>query len=203
MVKSARALAAIAAVSFGLGPTSVTAKPNSEAQRLIKLRDAERYSADYPGTRVDAGGARVHIAAPLSVVKKVLGDFNRYPVHIKKFKQARVVGKQGKQTDVYMQVEVLNGLGKVWAVVRFDPPKAKPSGEEVMIGHMVKGNVDRLDAVVKLNKIDDDNTQMNLELLMLPKIPLPASLITGELRYAADEAVMGFRNWSEEIAKEK
>jgi hypothetical protein len=202
MITTARALAIVGAVLLGVGPTVADAKPTEEAQRLMKRNKAERYRAEATGTSVRAGGARVHVAAPIEVVRDVITDFGRYPQHISKFEKAKVVGKSGKNTDVYMQVRVLNGLGKVWAVVRFEPPKTLPNGEATMVGRMVKGNVDRFDASVRLTKIDAENTQLNLELLLLPTIPLPGSLITGELMYAADQAATGLRNWSEEIAKQ-
>ena len=62
---------------------------------------------------------------------------------------------------------------------------------------MVKGNVKRMDARWRIKKIDDENTQLNLELLIVPKLPVPGSMVTGQVKYAADEAVMGSRNKTE------
>jgi len=56
---------------------------------------------------------------------------------------------------------------------------------------------------VNIKKIDDENTQLNLELLIVPKLPVPGSLVTGEVAYAADEAVTGSRNRAEANAKKK
>jgi hypothetical protein len=52
-----------------------------------------------------------------------------------------------------------------------------------------------------LTKIDDDNTQLNLEMLIVPEMPVPGSLVTGEVAYACDEAVMGLRNHSEKSGR--
>ncbi len=57
----------------------------------------------------------------------------------------------------------------------------------------------RLDARWRISKIDDQNTKLDLELLIVPDwlMPLPHSLVTGEAAYAASRAVLGLRNASE------
>jgi ribosome-associated toxin RatA of RatAB toxin-antitoxin module len=191
-----------AAVGIALLSPGATAKPSEEAQRLMKLRDAERYEVLTPHSSIKAGAARVHVAAAPDAVKKIVTDYKNYPDFISKFEKARVVGKEGDKTDVYLQVPILKGAAKIWAVVRFEPPKSV-NGEDVVTGSMVKGNVKRLDATWRIKKIDDQNTQLHLELLILPKLPVPGSLVTGEVAYAADEAVMGSRNRAEKEAREK
>ncbi len=162
----------------------------------MKLRDAERYEVLTEHSSIKAGAARVHVATPVAQVKKVVSDFKNYSKFITQFEKAKVVGRDGQNTDVYLQVPILKGAAKVWAVVRFSPIKTV-NGEERLEGHMVKGNVSRLDAVWRIKKIDDTNTQLHLELLIVPKLPVPASVVTGQARYAADEAVMGVRNRTE------
>lgn len=202
MNKPHRILALLGALCFAAGSVGAEPKPSPVAQRLLKHRDAERYRVSAAGTSVQAGAARVAVAAPIEVVRDVVTDFGDYATHIKKFKKSHVVGRKGKKTDVYMQVPILKGLGKVWAIVRFAPAKTE-GGQEVIVGKMLKGNVKRLDATLRLERIDDDNTQLNLELLIIPDMPVPGSLITGEVEYAADEAVTGLRDWSESLKHKK
>ncbi len=176
------------------------AQPLPEAARLMKLRDAERYMLDVPGSSIQAGAARVAIRAPISKVRRVVRNFNNYSKIISKFDKSRVVGKSKKGTDVYLQVPILKGLSKIWAVVRIGEIK-KVGNVEVIKGHMLKGNVKRLDVTWKLKPIDRHNTQVNLELHIIPKLPFPNSVIVGEVAYAADEAVTGVRNSSEKATK--
>jgi ribosome-associated toxin RatA of RatAB toxin-antitoxin module len=194
------------ALALALGTAAVIpsadAKPSDEAQRLMKLRDAERYEVLTPHSSIKAGAARVHVAAPLGEVRKVVTDYKNYAEFISKFEKAKVVGRDGDKTDVYLQVPILKGAAKVWAVVRFEPPKTV-NGEELVTASMVKGNVKRLDATWRIKKIDDQNTQLHLEMLIVPKLPVPGSLVTGEVAYAADEAVMGSRNRTEKQLREK
>lgn len=162
---------------------------------------ATRYEVKTDFSSIKAGAARTDVRAPLEVVKQAVNDFGSYAEHIKKFEKARVVGRHGDSTDVYLQVPILKGAAKVWAIVRFEPAKRTADGQEVIVGRMLKGNVKRLDARWHLSKIDDANTKMDLELLIVPDlpIPLPGSLVTGELAYAAEKAVVGMRQHSEQL----
>jgi ribosome-associated toxin RatA of RatAB toxin-antitoxin module len=159
-----------------------------------------RYEVQTPLSGIKAGAARVAVHAPIDVVRQVVSDYGGYGQAIKRFEKARVIGRHGDATDVYLQVPILKGAAKVWGVVRFEP--AKPDGDgEVIVGRLVKGNVKRLDARWRISKIDADSTNLNLEILIVPDfpIPLPSSLVTGEAAFAADKAVEGMRNRSEQI----
>ena len=79
-------------------------------------------------------------------------------------------------------------------------------GKELFFGtaacgtcHMVngKGNVKRLDATWRLKKLDDTTTQVVLELLIVPDMPVPDSLVVPEVRFAAAKAVEGSRDEAE------
>lgn len=160
-------------------------------------RKVERFEVKRAG--YNAGAARVVVSAPPTVVRSVVTDFGRYEDFITKFKSAKIVDKVGDKTDVYLQVPIMKGAVKIWAVVRFDPPKADGS-DEVITGKMVKGNVKRLDAVWRIRKIDDRQTELSLELLILPELPVPEGLRISELRYAAFKAVGGTRDEAERRA---
>ena len=200
---SRRILWVAATLAALLGSETAVADPSPMAKRLIAKRDAERYEVATPHSSVKAGAARVHVRAPVDLVRKVVTDFDGYSKHIKKFDKVRVVGRNGDKVDVYLQVPILKGLAKVWAIVRFEPIKKNGPDEDVLVGKMLKGNVKQLSAWWKIKKIDNQNTQLNLELLIVPDLPVPGSLVTGEVAYAADEAVMGLRNRSEKLQQAK
>lgn len=174
-----------------------SAEPNAEQKRLMKKRDAERYQVDATGTSIRGGAARVTVKAPVKLVQKTVMDFKNYGDFISKFEKVRVVGREGDKTDVYLQVPILKRAAKIWAVLRFDAPKTV-DGWEVVDARMVKGNIKRLDARWRIKRIDDENTQLNLEMVIVPKMPVPGSLVTDEASYASDVAVMGVRDRSEQ-----
>jgi ribosome-associated toxin RatA of RatAB toxin-antitoxin module len=162
--------------------------------------NVERFAVKVPNSSLDAGGARVLVKAPTETARSVVTDYGHYSKIITKFKNARVLGRSGANTDVYLEVPILNGASKVWAVVRFAPPETR-GNQEIIRGRMVKGNVKRLDATWRIEKVDAEKSVLSLELLMVPDFPAPNSLVAGELRKAAGRAVNAARNEAERRLK--
>jgi hypothetical protein len=143
----------------------------------------------------------VHIAASVDAATRVATDYASYSKMIKQFEQSRIVGKTGDQTDVYMRVPILKGAGKIWAVMRFDAPRKVSTDEYVVTGKMVRGNVKRFEATYRIRRIDDSNTQLNLEMLIVPRLPFPNSTVAAEVSKACRSAVRQLRNATEANAK--
>lgn len=163
-------------------------------------RKVTRYEVKMEKTDVQVGAARASVKAPTSTVRAVVTDFSKYSKIISKFEQARVVGKSGDKTDVYLQVPILKGAAKIWAIVRFDPPK-RVGNEEIVRGKLVKGNVKRLDAIWRIRPVDDKNSELHLELFIVPDMPAPRSLVLSEERGAAAKAVTDTRKEAERRAQ--
>lgn len=159
---------------------------------------AERYRVKKPGARLEAGAARVGVSAPPELVRAVLTDYRHYSKLSSRFERARVVGKKGKQTDVYLQVPILKGSAKIWVVLRFDPPRRVDDDEEVIEARMVKGNVKRMEALWRIRRAEEGRTALHLEMLIDPDLPFPATLVTAEVARAADISVTGARRRAEE-----
>jgi len=154
--------------------------------------DVTRYDCKLPQSDRPAGGARTVVPASPELVKSVVVDYANYAGYIKPFEKSRVVGKSGSKTDVYLEVPILKGAAKIWAVVRFDPPK-KVGETEIITGRMIKGNVKQLHANWKLRRTVDNRTELQLEFLIVPNLPVPDSLLSSEARYAAFKAVSGLK----------
>jgi hypothetical protein len=169
------------------------------ASRAADSRDIQGYDVRVPNSELDAGAARARVQSSHETLRSVLLDYPHYSQIITRFEKARVVGKVGQQTDVYLEVPILHGASKVWAVVRFDAPKLV-GGDEVIHGRMVKGNVKRLDANWRVRKVDESSADLVLELLIVPDVPAPRSLILSEVRRAAARAVSGARAEAERRA---
>ena len=178
-----------------LSQVSAAAAPESGPERQ-KWREVSRFNVKTPYADINAGAARVNVDAPQDLVRAVVLDFKNYAKFMSRFEKSQIVGRSGDKTDVYLQVPILKGAAKVWAVVRFEPLK-QVDGGAVLTGHMIKGNVKRLDATWRLKKLDDSTTQVALELLIVPDMPVPDSLVVPEVRYAAAKAVEGSRDEAE------
>ncbi|HET7545591.1 MAG TPA: SRPBCC family protein [Polyangiaceae bacterium] len=189
---------ALALLLSTLSSSVASAAAPAPGPELQKWREVVRSNVKQaPGT-MDAGAATVNVDAPQELVRSVVLDYKNYSKFMSRFEKSQVVGHSGDKTDVYLQVPILKGVAKVWALVRFDPIK-QVDGEEVVIGHMIKGNVKRLEAKWRLKKLDDSSTQVALELLIVPDLPVPVpdSAIVGEVRFAAAKAVEGSRDEAE------
>jgi len=178
-----------------LSSVSAAAAP-APGPDLQKWREVSRFSVKTPYADINAGAARVNVDAPEELVRSVVLDYKTYANFLSRFEKSQIVGRSGDKTDVYLQVPILKGAAKVWAVVRFEPIK-QVDGGEVLVGHMIKGNVKRLDATWRLKKLDDTSTQVALELLIVPDLPVPDSLVVPEVRFAAAKAVEGSRDEAE------
>ena len=160
-------------------------------------RNVERFAVKVANSSVDAGAARVLVQAPAATARSVVTDYAKYSQIITRFKSARVVGHSGDKTDVYLEVPILNGAAKIWAIVRFAPPETR-GNQQIVRGRLVKGNVKRLDATWRIETLDEKKTVLSLELLMVPDLPAPNSMISGELKKAAGKAVNAARIAAEE-----
>jgi hypothetical protein len=162
--------------------------------RAADARDIQGYDVRVPNVDQNAGAARARVLSSRDTLRSVLTDYGHYSQIITRFEKAKIVGRVGQQTDVYLEVPILHGATKVWAIVRFDPPKAEGENE-VVRGRMVRGNVKRLDAVWRVRKVDETSADLALELLIVPDfhIPAPQSLVLSEVRRAAARAVSGAR----------
>jgi hypothetical protein len=162
--------------------------------------DVTRYDCKLPESDRPAGGARTVVTASPELVKAVVLDFEHYAYYFDPDKgrnpdkkwASHVVGKSGDKTDLYLEVPILKGAAKIWAVIRFDAPK-KVGDTEVVSGRMLKGNVNQLSAKWTLRPTTDNSTALQLEFLVVPKLPVPDSLLSNEARSAAFKAVSGMK----------
>jgi ribosome-associated toxin RatA of RatAB toxin-antitoxin module len=205
MVRLRRVVFAVLAVSmFGAaGAARADATGQAETERLVRTHATERYSVAVPGYSIRAGGGMTAINAPLSTVRRTVTDYAHYADFMPRFEKSRIVGKSGPNTDVYLQVSILHGAANIWAVTRFGPPVAEGAGERIEGRLHGQGNVDQLLAIWHLTPVDENRTIAKLELLIVPKLPLPGSVVTPELEFASDKAVSATRDRAEALSRNK
>ena len=180
-----------------LGLLPGAARAETEGERLLRTHATERYNVPVQGYSIKAGGGMTVVNAGLPQVRQTVTDYGHYADFMPRFKKSRIVGKNGPNTDVYLQVAILHGAASVWAVTRFGPPSPEGAGERIEGRLQGQGNVDDLRAVWHLQPIDADHTIVKLELLIVPTLPVPASLVTPELEFASDQAVSATRDRTE------
>jgi ribosome-associated toxin RatA of RatAB toxin-antitoxin module len=203
MVRFSSLVASTIALACALTPlraSSAGEPADPEVQRLTALNGAERYDVAMGGP-VRAGGAALVCKAPLATVERLATDYGHYVNTIPRFQKSRVVAKKGNDTDVYLQVPILHGAATVWSLTRFGPPQRQ--GQNVFVsGRMVEGNVDDFRGQWRLRGVDDAQTVIKMELLVVPKFPAPAKLVTTELQGAAANAASSLCRRAEALTRE-
>lgn len=187
------------AVALSLATVSAFAGTNDDAewQRLDKKRQTERYELAIAGTEIKAGGAMASVNAPLATVREVVTDYGRYTALSPRIEKSKVVAKKDGRTDVMLQVAILKGAATPWALTRFTPPQREGAAGERIESRMVEGSVNDLRLVWHLRPVDDTHTLVKLELLIVPKLPLPGKLVTPDAAQAAEQIVISSRDRSE------
>lgn len=206
--------------SPGLAPDLESASPTSAGQIFLtrrvllasagmlllpatalgeRSRDVERYEREVPDSQERAGAARAGVGASQARVESVVTDYAGYARFIDQFERARVVGRSGNSTDLYIEIPILHGLTKIWAVLRFGTP-VRQADASIVKGRMIKGNVKRLDVTWRIHRVDSDWTRLAAELLLDISLPAPRSAVMKTVKRAAAQAVKGARHEAESRA---
>ncbi len=163
----------------------------------VRLADGNSVRSNWqpPGLSDRYGHAEVLVAAPLSVVGKLVEDYGHYRDFTGgKFHTSRIISQEPRGTDVYFRLPLLDGMITLWQVFRFQELKPMAPGWMMVEGWYVKGNIGRGNAAWTLHAVDDTHTVVKFDLLVKPNMAMPQSLLDAGLRNAAAQAVDSIRD---------
>lgn len=188
--------ALVTAIAAGvLFPSGAAA--GDEVAALEARGEALPYSLPTQGSEIETGGAAILVHAPLARVESLVLRFGRYKEYVPAFEQSRLVQRhKSGETDVYVEVPVLSGASKLWALLRFSKP-VKDAAGEVISARLIKGNMADFRAVWRLRAAGDDRTIVKLELFADPDLPVPDAFVEDGLVAASAKAVTGIRDHAE------
>lgn len=187
-------LLSLAALSIALTPADARAA-DAEAAKLETHGKALGYTfkTTGPASPIDTGGASILVNAPIAEVRKVVTNYGSYQKFLKPFDQSKILSKRKGVSEIYLQVPILHGAMRIWTVADMSAP-TKKGNEEVISGRYKRGNVADFRATWRLRAVDADNTILKLDIFLDPNMPVPASLVTKQLRLAAEKAVTGVKD---------
>jgi len=168
------------------------AGPPIDVRALEKSGRAHRYEATFGESSLPGGGAAIVVHANIATVRAIVSDFGSYE-RFMNFRRSRVIRRDPKGTDVYLQVPILHGAAKLWAVVRFSPVQKAQNGELIVGRKLDQGNVKEFQAEWRLRPIDESKTLLQLELLLVPTFPVPTTLLVRNLMESAEDGVKASR----------
>lgn len=158
-------------------------------------------SVSVPGTTVRAGVANAEVPAPFETLAAVLLDIGRYREVLPRIDQSRVMQRRRGELDAYFSATLLQGFGTLWARTRMVITRSP--GHLRIEGAMLEGNLARFELRVEASAVPNDPGRSTLEvqLLGLPQLPLPASLLDGVLARWAARGLGGFRDRAVQSAR--
>src|SRR5688572_14093271 len=164
--------------------------------RLLDAKTTLKWN--YSGRDGRYGHAETLVEAPVEKVAATALEFNRYRDLHRKFSTARVIGKDAQGTDVYMRYPVQVGPVKVefWEVMRFAPPRTD-GATRIIEARGIKGDMKYGHTRIAVKPVGPRHSLLTVDVMLVPKIPAPQSLIDEELRDGANDFVNGLRHRSQ------
>jgi len=155
--------------------------------------DVETIAVPIQGTGLVRGRSTVVVHAPLAQVRSAVLEFSRYPEFMPHHRSCRVLGRTSTGgRDVYLEVTAMHGALKMWA--RVEMQKARiADGVEIHEARMLDGNVKDFKATWFLQQVGD-STKLSLEVFLVPKLPLPNSILNSENMSGSARGVSAMRS---------
>jgi ribosome-associated toxin RatA of RatAB toxin-antitoxin module len=183
-------------------PTFAEGQQNSQNGREDKDKEKEteiRVTAvSLSGRSVKAGRAEGIVNASMDAVRTVVEDYASYEKFMPQIRASRVLSRRGSSALVYLQASIAKDTMTLWAQLKMSardnavPGKPQLRGR-VIEAKMVQGNMDAMSARWELTALDSEHTLVAFQVLMDPKVPLPASLVTNENEKASQKTIRALR----------
>lgn len=161
----------------------------AEAPKELEIKVSQ---VSLPGASVKAGRAEGIVEAPIESVRGVVEDYAGYEKFMPHFRASRVLSRRGASALVYMQASIAKDTLTLWAQLKI-APKPNVGQTRVIEAKMVQGNMDAMFARWELTPVDDAHTLVAFQLLMDPKLPLPASMVADENEKASQRTLKALR----------
>ncbi|UQA56409.1 SRPBCC family protein [Polyangium aurulentum] len=146
------------------------------------------------GSDLVRGKAKIVVHAPMHLVRQRILAFNEYAEFMPHYNRSKDLGRgKNGSRNVYMEVYALRGAARMWA--RMSVAKAQWSnGVQTYDVSFIEGNVRDFHATWRMRQVDPAHTELELEVFLQPKLPLPASLLNRENMEGAVKGVVAMRN---------
>jgi ribosome-associated toxin RatA of RatAB toxin-antitoxin module len=167
--------------------------PESSASGVITEQ------VEVEGTNIRAGKVTTEFNAPLAIVTETLTDFAHYNEFLPQVRESRVVQRRRGQADVYLNIPLLNNLGVMWVLARFNVQRSP--GQLVISGSMVQGNFERFEFKLEATEIaGTGRTRVVMTALGTPTFPFPDAIVNRSQMYWAGRGLVAFRQRAEQRA---
>lgn len=185
------AIGAVACASTSTGPKTVidnggsvgssapadgTPAPAADAPKADS-NDIEAAPVTIEGSDLVEAKASIAVRAPIEKARATVLKFEDYPQFMPEYSDCKRLGKAPSGNEkLYMEITTLGGIAKMFANVEL-LPTTKEGATEKYEAKFIDGNVKQFKAIWTLTKVDDQHTDMTLQVFLHPSIPLPDMLV--------------------------
>lgn len=179
-------------------PVAPAPAKDPQVARLLEAKKTLHWNQTLGTSKDRYGHAETLVEATADQVAKTATDFGKYRELHRKFKTARVIGKEGDQTDVYMRYPVQLGpmTIELYEVMRFSPDR-NSGGTHTIEARGIKGDMKRGHTLITVRPVDAKHSLISVDILLVPTLPAPQSYVDEELRDGAEDFVDGIRDRSQ------
>ncbi|MDB4995758.1 MAG: hypothetical protein JWM74_3190 [Myxococcaceae bacterium] len=169
------------------------AAKSPEVVRLLQAKQTMKWNRPIGAERY--GHAEAIVGASVEKLGKTIGDYGHYRELHQKFATARVIAKESNRTDVYMRYPVKIGLVRIdmYEVLRFTPDDII-DGQHVVEARGISGDMKHAHTIITYKAIDATHSLLQVDVLLVPKMPAPQRFIDEELRDGAEDFVNGLKD---------
>lgn len=189
------AMLCLALLSASAGVGSVAAAQDAATQKASQLGETISLgNITHPESDVDWGRAEAVVDARSVDVLAVLNDYSQYAGMFPYFEKSRVLTQRGGDAIVYLEAKVLHGAATLWSQVRMSSKLT--ANTTVVEARMMKGkgNIGQLLARWEITPVGEgQKTLVAFQILVDPDLPIPAGLVTDEMRKGAGQAMRALR----------
>jgi hypothetical protein len=187
-----------AAPASPAAPAPAPPARDPQVARLLEAKKTLHWNQTLGTSKDRYGHAEALVEATADQVAKTATDFGKYRELHRKFKTARVIGKEGDQTDVYMRYPVQLGpmTIELYEVMRFSPDRTN-GGTHTIEARGIKGDMKRGHTLITVRPVDAKHSLISVDILLVPTLPAPQSYVDEELRDGAEDFVDGIRDKSQ------
>jgi ribosome-associated toxin RatA of RatAB toxin-antitoxin module len=165
--------------------TSVGVRAQGDEEGAIEVSEVE-----HPSTAVHWGRAATELNVPKAEVLRVVEDYAGYKRFLPHFRASRVISRRERAALVYFEAQI--AMFAFWSEMRVRPLEPVDDTESIA-GKMIRGNAQLMEARWDIRSVNPRRTWVALQLILVPKAPLPASFVSAENASAARRAIKGLR----------
>lgn len=199
VVAAPRRIRALGTLLLAVGAVVVPASARADASQAglaspVAQADPVAESVPIAGSDLVRGRAKVVVHAPMHLVRQRVLAFGEYAEFMPHYNRSKDLGRmKNGGRNVYMEVYALRGAARMWARMAVTKAAWK-NGLETYDVAFIEGNVRDFHATWRLREVDGAHTELELEVFLQPKLPLPARLLNRENLEGAVKGVVAMRN---------